>query len=117
VSIRLSLPLPPSANRHWRHYRGRTVLSDEAETFREQVAWLVADQCVPALLPTTRWKLRATVYLSDWRRDIDNCAKELVDSLALPLGLNDRYLLECSLVRGDNDKANPRVEVQIEWEV
>lgn len=115
--MRLVLPLPPSSNRHWRHYRGRTVLTEEARAFRAQVAWLVASAQPPALPADTRWTVTATAHLPNWRRDLTNCTKELLDALAPPLGLDDRYVTRCDLTRGENDKANPRIEVQIEWEV
>jgi Holliday junction resolvase RusA-like endonuclease len=33
-------PLPPSANRYWRYYRGRTVASEEAKEYKRTVAML-----------------------------------------------------------------------------
>lgn len=33
----LILPYPVSANRYWRHFRGRTVVSKEAKHYRAQV--------------------------------------------------------------------------------
>ncbi len=36
--IVLMLPYPPSANRYWRTYRGRVVVSTEARAYKAQVA-------------------------------------------------------------------------------
>ena len=33
------LPLPPSNNRYYRHFRGMTVLSKEGRAFKEEAAW------------------------------------------------------------------------------
>jgi len=38
----ITLPYPPSMNHYWRHFRGRTVISQEGRTFRTNVCALLA---------------------------------------------------------------------------
>lgn len=40
-AAKLILPYPPSANRYWRHHKGRVVVSDEAILFRRNT-WALA---------------------------------------------------------------------------
>jgi len=42
--VKLTLPYPPSINHYWRHYRGRTVISQDGRRFREDVLALVPTQ-------------------------------------------------------------------------
>lgn len=36
----ITLPMPVSANRYWRTFRGRMVVSAEAKAYKEQAGWL-----------------------------------------------------------------------------
>lgn len=76
----VELPYPPSVNHYWRHYRGRTVISDEGRAFRKAVgAALAAAGVRPLDGPLA---VAVEVYPPDRRRrDIDNLQKSLVDAL------------------------------------
>ncbi len=81
----IALPYPPSVNHYWRHFRGRTVISREGRTFRQNVCTLLAGGngdgprkppsggrialCMDAFPPDRR------------RRDLDNIQKATLDSL------------------------------------
>lgn len=94
--IEARLPLPPSLNRLWRQARGNVYKSAEAKEW-ERSAFLL----LPPAFPSAKsgWELYADCYLAEWRRDLDNCSKILVDTLARRYGLDDRYLTTLHLVR------------------
>lgn len=73
-----TLPYPPSANKYWRHYRGRMRLSGEAREFTAEVEAL----CFPSQTLTGRLAVEIQVYPPDRRRrDIDNICKATLDAL------------------------------------
>lgn len=81
--ILIFLPFPPSANRYWRHARGRTYLAKEALAYREAVRLCCLEQGVALLM--IKKALIVTIELSqpDHRKwDIDNRIKQLLDALA-----------------------------------
>lgn len=105
----LVLPYPPSANRYWRHARGRTYLSADALAYREAVGWQcqthrIAPQTGPVVL-TLRY------YRPARRGDLDNRLKQLLDSLQGHLFNDDAQVVEIHAYQAD-DKHNPRVEVE-----
>lgn len=77
------IPLPVSANRMWRHGRGRTYLSTEYRAFIRALGWHCQMQgVVPQPSP-----LRFTLIIrggKGWRvnADIDNRIKPTLDALA-----------------------------------
>jgi Holliday junction resolvase RusA-like endonuclease len=96
-SVQLALPLlPPSMNHMYRpNGRGGKLLTDEAVTFREEVAVALRGRGAPAGL------LACTVRLTFGRRsgrtrrvDADNRIKALADALALALGFDDSQIVE-----------------------
>lgn len=108
--INLTLPYPPSANRYWRQWQGRTVVSAEARQYKEEVGWLVK-------AATSEWltgpvALHVKVYRPQKRGDLDNCLKILLDSLKGVLFADDDQVVEIHAYRGD-DKSNPRAEVKV----
>ena len=78
--LKLELPYPPSVNHYWRHYRGRTVISDAGMQFRHAVRLLLIRQHIQ--LMTGPLAVSFEVYPPDRRkRDLDNLLKGLADSL------------------------------------
>lgn len=79
--VTLVLPEPPSANRYWRHARGRTYVSAEAEHYRGTVraACIRARvRCIP--------RAHAVALIVAWHRhamrgDLGNRVKVLEDAL------------------------------------
>lgn len=72
------LPFPPSANRYWRHAKGRTYISKQALAYRAAVA--------DAVGRTTPLKGELAVKLSfDYpdkrKRDLDNLCKQCLDAM------------------------------------
>lgn len=76
--IVLTLPLPNSANTHWRHGRGITYLSKEGRAYRDTVKTLL-----PNSKPTLdRLEVSIDIYPRDKRAiDLDNRIKPLLDAL------------------------------------
>jgi crossover junction endodeoxyribonuclease RusA len=108
----IELPLPPSANRYWRNFQGRTVKSQEARNYQAQVGWLakVAGLSEP-LDGDISVSLR--VYRQQRRGDLDNRIKVILDSLQGIAYEDDNQVVELHAYRYD-DKENPRVVVQVE---
>lgn len=82
ATVTITLPFPPSANRYWRHARGRTYLAKEAVEYRQAVLAACAMQGVVHRLQVD---LVIIIELSapDKRRwDLDNRIKQLLDALA-----------------------------------
>jgi len=85
--IRLSLPWPPSVNRIWRTpnkgpLAGRTMLSTEGREYRRAVHAIALVELGRELQIESR--LAVTIFLTPpdkRRRDIDNCAKAILDGL------------------------------------
>jgi len=108
---RIVLPLPPSANRYWRHYNGRVVVSEAAKTYKAGV-WLVAQY--QGMHPFTG---PVAVYVHVYRArkagDLDNANKVLLDALCGIAYQDDAQIVELHSWRHD-DKDNPRVEVEVQ---
>ncbi len=83
---KLELPLPPSANRYWRHVpvphkKGVVVvkISEEGRKYAELVARAVVDSGIKTI--TGAIALKGIWYCPDMRRrDIDNIRKPLYDA-------------------------------------
>lgn len=78
--MRIPLPFPPSANRYWRHDKGRTHLSAAALAYRKAVK--------AAIGPVKRIEGDIKVSLDYWypdkrKRDLGNLEKQLSDALVL----------------------------------
>lgn len=108
--MKLTLPIPISANRYWRNYRGRTVISAEAVAYKNEVGWLA--KAAGAQLMTGDLSLTMIVYRPAKRGDLDNYTKILADSLQGIVYSNDSQIVRILAERRD-DKKNPRVEVEI----
>jgi len=79
----LTLPWPPSTNHYWRHFRGRTVISQEGRTFRANVCALLDGGGGPRKPPAGgRIALALDAFPPDRRRrDLDNLQKSTLDAL------------------------------------
>lgn len=102
----LKLPVPPSANRYWRNFNGRTVVSAEASAYKSEVGWLCA-QVQPF---TGDVAVSVTVYRERKAGDLDNYLKVLLDALKGILYPDDKAVVEIQAYRED-DKNDPRVMV------
>lgn len=104
--MHMVLPYPPSANRYWRTFRGRTVVSAEAKAYKKDVS---LKGCIPFDGPVA---LTVRLYRPQKSGDLDNRLKVLCDALNGHAWHDDKQVEEIHAYRYD-DKANPRVEVEV----
>lgn len=108
--MRLVLPYPPSANRYWKTWRGRTVKSAEARAYALAVGMLCrAARAKPLAGPVV---VSIGVYRPRRAGDLDNRIKVTLDSLRGHAFEDDEQVVELHAYRHD-DKARPRVEVEV----
>lgn len=100
------LPYPPSTNRYWRTFRGRTVVSAEAKAYKKDVS---LKGCIPFPGPVA---LTVRLYRPQRSGDLDNRLKVLCDALNGHAWHDDKQVEEIHAYRFD-DKTNPRVEVEV----
>ena len=108
--MRLTLPLPPSANAYWRAVRGRVLLSAVARQYKDTCALAAAAQWKGGPLEG-RISLHGEFYM-DGRGDLDNRLKVLLDSLQGWAFYNDSQIWELRAVR-HHVKREHRVEIEI----
>ena len=111
--ITLTLPVPPSVNRYWRHIaingQPRTLISEEGREYKRTVAILGC-----ALSPMRGLvSLAYFVYRPRRSGDLDNYLKGLLDALKGVAFIDDAQVVEIHGYLRD-DKANPRVNVIIQ---
>lgn len=109
--MKLTLPVPPSANIYWRYERGYVHRSEEARAYRAIVGWLCLEQHMQPV--TGNVCISLDVYRPAKRGDLDNYLKVCIDSLIGHAYADDKQVVEIHAMRHD-DKANPRVEVLIQ---
>lgn len=95
MSEQLILPMPPSANRYWRHVGGRVYVSREARDYRELVAIIGAGADIS--LRTCDVRVEVTVRRVHKRGDIDNYLKVLLDALQGVMYDDDKRIKEVSV--------------------
>lgn len=100
-----TLPVPPSANRYWRVYRNRIIVTDEAREYKDAIRLLLRNTIPIKNLVTVNF----TVFRPSMRGDLDNYNKVMFDALQGLAYVNDNQIVEIHSYRED-DKYNPRVE-------
>lgn len=111
VRFVFALPLPPSANRYWRNYKGVVVVSEEAKAYKRTVNGLASQiQIQPAQGPLAIWLV---YYFQRQAVDLDNRIKVCLDAMQGIFYENDNQFDEIHMKRC-YDKKNPRVEIVIE---
>jgi len=110
VAQSIVLPYPVSANRYWRNYNGVTVVSEEAQNYKAGVKWQALHQRMTPFAGPVAVYLH--VYRPQKRGDLDNTQKVLLDALCGIAYGDDDQVVEIHAYRHD-DKANPRVEVEV----
>lgn len=115
MTVRLTLPVPPSTNRLWRNGRGRTYKSKAAQEFEAEVRAI----CYKAGITRPKWAkdvpLRVTLtwYRQIKKGDLDNRAKATLDSLRGLVLVDDAQVTELHLFRVDGQRPG-RVELVVE---
>jgi crossover junction endodeoxyribonuclease RusA len=110
--IKLTLPLPPSANRLWRMDRAQGFMrkSRKAKEYYKLVSWEARLKGIEPLDGDVIVVLQ--VYRAQRSGDLDNKIKPLLDALQGVAFHDDKQVIEIHAFRYD-DKDNPRVEVVI----
>lgn len=108
--LKLTLPEPPSANRYWRHAKGRTYLSPEAKQYRQDVSAI----CLPKRLRALDGQIAVSFiwYRSRKDGDLDNRVKQLLDSLRGHAYTDDDQIIELHAYRVDRPR-DGAVEVEV----
>lgn len=112
--IRLDLPEPPSANRYWRHARGRTYLAAEAKAYRVTVkAAYLKEFGGKIAFPTGPIKLNVIWYRARKSGDLSNRIKQLEDALRSLAYTDDNQTTELHMWRLDDALVKGRVVVEV----
>lgn len=111
LSILITLPFPPSANTYWRHNRGRTHRSDEANKYIKDVDTLCKEAGLEPF--TCRVVVSVDFFRPQRRGDLDNMLKVLIDALRGHGYVDDSQIVGIYASRHD-DKKNPRAQVVID---
>ena len=111
MNCTLELPYPPSANRYWRNFRGRTVISAEAQAYRDVVNILARRQYQgnPTESPVA---VSMIIRRPARRRDLDNHFKVMLDALQNIIYVNDGQIFRLNAEMID-DKKRPGVTVTV----
>lgn len=111
--VELVLPLPPSVNNAYANRRGGggRILSREGREYKQAASMLAIGQ--GAERHHGNVSVSAVVYFPDRKRDLDNAAKLLLDSLKGICYADDRQVVHLELWRRV-DRGNPRVELTVE---
>ena len=103
-----TLPVPPSANRYWRIWNNRIVVTPEAKAYKQTVFYKLREY------EPLRGDVGVnyTVFRPAKRGDLDNYTKIMFDALNGLVWLDDMQVVEIMSYRAD-DKLNPRVEILV----
>lgn len=110
--MRLTLHVPPSANRWWRNVAGRMVTSREARLYKKAAALSALCQGIQAPL-SGPISIRVDWYRARKSGDLDKRIGVLLDALQDVAYLNDSQIVELHATRSDAEPHNPRVEVTV----
>jgi crossover junction endodeoxyribonuclease RusA len=89
----LTLPEPPSANRYWRIYRGRAVVSAEAKAYKATVHDEARRAGYRPFGPDVRVKVSLYWYRAKRMGDLDNRIKVTLDALRGVLYADDKQVV------------------------
>jgi len=109
--IKLTLPLPPSANQNYNHSGHGVYLSPQSRAYRQEVALMLNQLDIAPIEGDV--SLTARVYRRRKNQDVGNFGKILEDVLQGYCYINDIQIKETHYYR-EYDAQNPRVEIEIE---
>lgn len=109
--IELTLPVPPSGNRYWRHVGPRVVRAEEARRYIADVS----SRCAVARIKPIAGNVAVSVIWYRAKRvgDLDNRLKVLLDALSGHAYRDDAKVVRLFAEMRDTEPCNPRVEIAI----
>jgi len=109
------LPFPPSTNRIWRQFKGRTILSAEGRKYRQAVQDHLWEYAPRYRVVTLDCEVSIRAFVPDARRrDLDNLLKASLDALThAGLWEDDSQIKRLSIEHCGIDRENPRLEVGV----
>jgi crossover junction endodeoxyribonuclease RusA len=122
ITVRLTLPLPPSVNAQYVTVGRKRVLSKAARTFKKDASKVIALLQERSKITPVEEKALANnllgVYMTFYfetpmRRDLDGGLKIALDTIATSLGFDDRNVVDLHLTK-QIDSLHPRLEIEIE---
>jgi Holliday junction resolvase RusA-like endonuclease len=113
--MKFTLPMPPSANRNWKHTGRGVTLTDASRDYRDlcEKELLVLRVMHGLRIITGPVILTATVYRPRTTYDLHNTGKILLDVLEGWAYQNDNQIVEEHWYADDTDPKNPRVVISI----
>ena len=108
--MRVTLDVPPSANRYWRMVNGRMIRSREANDYKAYAGMI----CNLAGMEPVSGNVSVTiaVYRPAKRGDLDNFLKVAIDSLIGHAFVDDSQIVAIHATRHDDPQC-PRVEIEV----
>lgn len=122
ITLRLTLPLPPSVNAQYVTVGRKRVLSKVARTFKKDASKAIMLLQQQSKITPVEEKAFANnllgVYMTFYfetpmRRDLDGGLKIALDTIATSLGFDDRNVVDLHLTK-QIDPLHPRLEIEIE---
>ena len=119
--LSLTLPIPPSINKHYATVNGRRLLSSAGRAYKAAVGrqvWLALAQSPARVSLMERLQSRSLAFsvrfffTTALRRDLDSGLKITQDAICEGLGINDNRIVETHLYK-TVDKLHPRIEVSL----
>lgn len=98
VQYGIELPWPPSVNHYWRMFNGRMLISEKGRNYKKEVGYRLLTLKIPKLIG--RIRISIELFPPDKRRrDIDNVAKAILDSLSPHLYDDDSQVDRLTIIR------------------
>lgn len=122
ISLKFTVPLPPSINSQYLTVGRRRVLSKTAKSFKADVKKIVErHRAAGAFTVQHELAMRGSllgIYLTfhfetPFRRDLDGGLKVALDALCEAIGLDDRMVVDLQLLKRV-DTLHPRLEIEME---
>lgn len=113
MRVELRLPEPPSANRYYRNFRGRTVRSATAKAYIALVRLTAAARWAAVPFPTEALRVTYHWHRSKRMGDLGNREKVISDALNGVLWADDKQIVELHLYRHESPRAG-KLELIVE---
>ncbi len=111
--MKLTLHVPPSANRWHRVVNGRPILSREAREYTNAAELHAMSQRVTKIPAPTDIAVNITWYRARKSGDVDKRGAVLLDALQGIAFDNDSQIARYTIARDDSDPKQSRMEVTI----